>query len=157
MFYRIKKLMITVGLLSIASIAMAGTINPPVVYQKKRVYHPQTHHQDVFEVDHGNDYLGIHHAPIVLEPKFPPKHVKPTMSILINPGSLRTNIERVTHQFGWRHVVWDVPYDFTFVGSVRIRSNSSPHAMASLLKNYPLQAVFYRGNRVVVIKPRALK
>lgn len=74
----------------------------------------------------------------------------------VRPGSLKYNIQRILKQHGWKQVVWEPSYDFTFVGSVRIRANSIQGVMKRLLQDYPLQAIFYQGNRVVEIHSRAL-
>ena len=75
----------------------------------------------------------------------------------VYPGSLRDNVERIAAGYGWSEVVWSAPYDFNWVGQTNIHANSLSGMLAQLLKDYPLQAVFYRGNHVLLITPRTLK
>lgn len=101
------------------------------------------------------------HMLTLREKVYPPlmriKPMKPhfTTSATIKPGSMKANINRILQAHGW-HMVWDLPFDYNFVGSVKIRSVSIEGVMQKLLKSYPLQAVFYQGNHVVEIRSRTL-
>lgn len=72
-------------------------------------------------------------------------------------GSLRANIDRIARQYGWNEVVWDVANDYEWVGTTHINGGSVMEIMQKVLKDYPLQAVFYQGNRVLLIQPRTLR
>lgn len=92
----------------------------------------------------------------------PTFHVMPTPKashargrlIKLAPGSLRDNIQRIAKDYGWKQVVWALPEDYQWVGYARWRSDSIQHTLRQVLKDYPLQAVLYRGNHILVIRPR---
>ncbi len=73
------------------------------------------------------------------------------------PGSLRLNIKRVARRFGWNKVVWTAHDDYQWVTSTAVRKPNLASVMNAVLANYPLQAVFYQGNHVLVIQPRTLR
>ncbi len=73
------------------------------------------------------------------------------------PGSLKYNITQLGKQFGWRRVVWQPDYDFQWVGKTRVAASSLRAILTKVLKDYPLQAIFYQGNHVLVIAPRNIK
>ena len=68
--------------------------------------------------------------------------------------SLKNVISDLTSHCGWKTLVWDLDFDYHLAGDVTIRANNIADALAQLLANYPLQAVFYDGNKVVKIQPR---
>ncbi|MCD6055045.1 MAG: hypothetical protein K0R12_7 [Gammaproteobacteria bacterium] len=72
----------------------------------------------------------------------------------IYPGSLKSNVERIVRQAHWGDVVWTLPYDYRWVGTSTMKSDSVQEAVDKLLANYPLQAIFYEQNHIVEIKPR---
>ena len=78
------------------------------------------------------------------------------VSTLMEPGSLRTNIERLAHQFGWSEVVWDVSEDYEWIGKTSISGVDLNSILEKILVNYPLQATLYHGNHVLVISSRNL-
>lgn len=69
-------------------------------------------------------------------------------------GSLKDNLARVAKRFGWKKIVWLPNSDYQWVGRVSIHEKTVYALFSRVLHNYPLQAVFYQGNRVLVIKPR---
>jgi hypothetical protein len=71
------------------------------------------------------------------------------------PGSLKANIERIAARKGWAQVVWQPRYDYQWTGKTRFEGDF-PEMLSQVLRNYPLQAVFYQGNHVLVITPRNL-
>lgn len=75
---------------------------------------------------------------------------------LMMPGSLQQNIIRIGHHYGWQTVVWNAQDDYTWVGKATISSDSVQGILSKILVNYPLQAQFYQGNRVLAIVPRNL-
>lgn len=81
----------------------------------------------------------------------------PCLQATVYPGSLKKNIERIAAQFGWTQVVWNVPNDYQWVGQTNIRADKLPGLFTKLLKNYPVQAVFYKGNHILAISPRTLR
>lgn len=70
------------------------------------------------------------------------------------PGSLKENIIHLAKQLGWPTVVWQLPYDYQWVGSTHFHKTNIKAILQSVLQNFPLQAVFYEGNHVLVIEPR---
>lgn len=83
--------------------------------------------------------------------------VRPVHYVEIYPGSLRGNVIRLSQEYGWPQVMWTVPDDYHWVGQVRVAANNLPDILRKILMNYPLQADFYEGNHVIVIKPRTLQ
>ena len=75
----------------------------------------------------------------------------------VYPGSLRTNINRIAKRFGWMQVVWRASYDYKWVGTTKLRAANLPDLLSQLIEDYPLQAVFYQGNHILVITPRTLR
>ena len=82
-------------------------------------------------------------------------HVTPHAAL--HTGSLKTNILRLAKQYGWAQVVWNVRDDYRWVGDTRIAAHGLPSVLRQLLQHYPLQAVFYSGNHVLVINPLTAK
>lgn len=78
----------------------------------------------------------------------------PVMTVIVQPGSLKANVQRIIHLAGWNQLVWSVPFDYNWVGQVQIQGKSVQSILQKVLANYPLQAVFYQGNHVVLIKTR---
>ncbi len=87
-------------------------------------------------------------------PKNPIAIVKLNPVFVIQPGSLKNNIETIAKQFGWQQVVWKAQYDYSWTGHTAIRATSLTNLLKVILKNYPLQAVLYQGNHILVIQPR---
>lgn len=82
---------------------------------------------------------------------------RPKMRDYVYAGSLKANVIRLAREHGWRRVVWQDANDYRWVGTTRITSQSLTGLLGNILQNYPLQAVFYRGNHVLVIMPRTLR
>lgn len=85
---------------------------------------------------------------------YAPHHHWKSRSITLYSGSLRDNISRVARQYGWKKVVWLPNQDYRWVGQARLKHQSVYSVFSRVLKHYPLQAVFYKGNRVLVITSR---
>ena len=81
------------------------------------------------------------------------KHPAPKQIVLF-PGSLKTNVENIAQQYGWKRVIWDSPNDYRWVAYTKIKQTRVQDVMQVVLVNYPLQAIFYEGNHVLVIKSR---
>ena len=79
------------------------------------------------------------------------------VSVTLNSGSLRGNIEKIAHTNGWQRVVWNNKNDYTWIGQTKITGTSFIEIMGKIIKDYPLQAVFYNGNHVLVIQPRTIQ
>ena len=77
--------------------------------------------------------------------------------LMLYQGSLKNNITRLSHIYGWNNVVWDLSDDYRWVGTTGIVADSLQDALRKVLRDYPLQAVFYLGNRVLLIRPRTLQ
>lgn len=72
-------------------------------------------------------------------------------------GSLRANIIRLAHEYGWKQVVWTLPNDYRWVGDTVVDADTLPATLRVVLQNYPVQAQMYSGNHVLVIVPRTLR
>jgi hypothetical protein len=72
------------------------------------------------------------------------------------PGSIKSNLVRVAHRFGWNTVVWTPSEDYLWVGHTRICAISVQALFDRIMIRYPLQAQFYMGNHVLAIVPRNL-
>lgn len=77
-------------------------------------------------------------------------------SAMLYQGSLRHNIIRIAHNYGWDTVVWTAPEDYLWSGYARVTGNSLQELFSKILIKYPLQAQFYSGNHVLAIVPRNL-
>lgn len=69
-------------------------------------------------------------------------------------GSLKQNVTRILTHCGWTRVIWNTPYDYNWTGQTVVRGNSPQEILQVILKGYPLQAVFYHGNHIVLIRQR---
>ncbi|MCH9770779.1 MAG: toxin co-regulated pilus biosynthesis Q family protein [Gammaproteobacteria bacterium] len=83
--------------------------------------------------------------------------VRREMFAVMQTGSMRMNIQRLAKIYGWPTVVWSLPNDYNWLGKTRVHANSLPSLLRHILTGYPLQAVFYQGNHILVIKPRTLQ
>ncbi len=68
--------------------------------------------------------------------------------------SLKHVIASLVKSCGWNTLIWEFDFDYHLVGDVDIRTNNIADALTQLLANYPLQAIFYDGNKVVKIQIR---
>ena len=75
-------------------------------------------------------------------------------SATVRNGSLKLNLVRIVKKAGWKHVIWNIPNDYNWFGTATIKGADLTDVLSQLLKDYPVQAVFYQANRVVVIRPR---
>lgn len=78
-------------------------------------------------------------------------------SATLYTGSLKNNVTRIAAQYGWNQVVWDVPHDYVWTGNTRVTAPTLPLLFSKFLAKYPLQAVFYHGNHVLLIQQRTLR
>lgn len=92
-------------------------------------------------------------APAIASAPNPPKDY----TVTLTRGSLRATVERLAKQFGWNIVVWRVPNDYVWVGNITIHGKDLPDIFNQILVNYPVQAIFYKGNRVLLVVPRTLQ
>jgi len=146
-------------------------LQPPPVSQvatTRAVSKPQTYHKTVkpvtqpCEVSRPCSSASYHKPaakvapkPIVkAEPKpyIPPP--KPENVYYVSTGSLRDNVIHIVDQSEWGRVIWNVPYDYRWVGNLTIHAISVQDALTQLLDQYPVQATFYEENHVVAITPR---
>ncbi|MCH9743799.1 MAG: toxin co-regulated pilus biosynthesis Q family protein [Gammaproteobacteria bacterium] len=132
----LKKHFITALLLSFCGTALAGG---PL---NMNLFFPMRHHALPTPVEHKHK----HHHPLVIVKK----------AAVIYPGSLKNNITRIASGFGWDQVVWKLPSDYQWVGKTRIVAHNMQGIFQKLLSDYPVQAVFYRGNHILLIRPRTL-
>lgn len=77
-------------------------------------------------------------------------------TVELSTGSLRDNVTRIAAEYGWHKIVWLVDNDYRWVGHVTLKKDSLNSVFSHILEDYPLQAVFYKGNHVLVIKARNL-
>lgn len=84
-------------------------------------------------------------------------HMTSVHYIEVYPGSLKSNIVRLSRAYGWKHIIWQSQDDYHWIGKVRVAANNLPDILRKLLSDYPLQANFYDGNHVLVIKPRTIR
>lgn len=80
--------------------------------------------------------------------------VAPQRGTTLVPGALRAQLTAIAHQWGWSQVVWQVGHDYQWYGHVQFKSNTVYALFSKLLAPYPIQAVFYQGNHVLVFVPR---
>lgn len=71
-------------------------------------------------------------------------------------GSVKTNLTRILQkQAHWR-VIWKAPVDYQWIGNQRLQGEDVFAVTEQIITQLPLQAVFYQGNKVVVIQARTL-
>ena len=80
---------------------------------------------------------------------------KPKYSVTIQSGSLNATLTRLSKQYGW-HLIWHVPNDYQWTGKIKLQGNGLPEMLKQLLPSFPVQAVFYEGNKVLVVQPRQI-
>ncbi len=80
-----------------------------------------------------------------------------TESYIIYPESLKKNIFHLANQFGWQRVIWEVPNDFYWYGTVHFPSTSLYDILNKVLINYTIQANFYYRNHILVTTSRDTK
>ena len=79
------------------------------------------------------------------------------ITITLNQGSLKQNVERIARANGWSNLVWKPRHDYKWTGTTKITAYSLQGIYKKMLQHYPVQAVFYEGNHVLVIVPRDLQ
>ena len=80
-----------------------------------------------------------------------------TIPVVMQSGSLKANITRIAKSHGWEQVLWNAPSDYQWIGETQIHAPTLAKSFEKLLADYPIQAVFYRGNHILVIQPRTLR
>lgn len=91
----------------------------------------------------------------LIKPQVYHSPAKQQIRVTIKPGSLHDNIVRIAKQNNWDQIVWKAP-DYNWAGKTTITAPRLQDIMKQLLNDYPLQAVFYEGNHVLLITPRTL-
>lgn len=90
-------------------------------------------------------------------PNVPVNPKKPILfTVKITPGSLDRTLTDLANQFHWK-LIWHLPFDYNWTGTVVLKGEGLPVILKQLLQHYPIQAAFYQGNRVLVIKARTLE
>lgn len=79
------------------------------------------------------------------------------INVVMYPGSLKSNVERIASNNGWSRVVWMAKSDYRWYGKAQIVAYSLPGVFDKLLKDYPVQAQFYEGNHILAIVPRTIQ
>ncbi len=92
-------------------------------------------------------------TPTVLAKPVPPPP-PPMFTVVAMPGSLKENVERIVAQSHWGTVVWNLPIDYNWNGTMTITAPDVQGAIAQLLANYPVQATFYDKNHIVSVEAR---
>ncbi len=90
----------------------------------------------------------------VVKPVPPPPPPKPMFTTVAMPGSLKANVERIVAQSHWGTVVWNLPIDYNWEGTMTITAPDVQGAISQLLAHYPVQATFYEKNHIVSIEAR---
>lgn len=73
----------------------------------------------------------------------------------LTTGSLKQNLIRNIRRYPeWSHVVWGLHSDYEWLGTVVIQACTLQAAVAKVLEPYPMTAVFYELNHVVLFEPR---
>jgi hypothetical protein len=90
----------------------------------------------------------------VVKPVPSPSPPKPLFTTVALPGSLKDNVERIVAQSHWGTVVWNLPIDYNWSGTMAINAPDVQEAIAQLLAHYPVQATFYENNHIVSIEAR---
>lgn len=90
----------------------------------------------------------------VVKPVAPPPPPKPKFVATAVPGSLKDNVERIVAQSHWGTVVWNLPVDYNWNGTMTITADDVQSAIAQLLAHYPVQATFYDKNHIVSVEAR---
>jgi len=80
----------------------------------------------------------------------------PVVTVNLTAGSLLSNIEQIARENGWTRVIWTNKKDYSWSSDTRVTGTSFEEIMGKIMKGYPLQAVFYQGNHVLVIQPRTI-
>jgi hypothetical protein len=68
-------------------------------------------------------------------------------------GSLKDNVTRILSHYHWQ-VRWLVDQDYRL--HAHFSAVSLPKLIGQMMDPFPLQATFYKGNRIVTIKSRTL-
>lgn len=84
---------------------------------------------------------------MISQPKPKPK----PFFVMIKGDSLRLAMTDAAHKAGWKQVVWRASMDYRWYGSEKIVGQDLADVFKKLLRHYPLQAVFYQANHVLVI------
>ncbi len=84
-------------------------------------------------------------------------HAKKRYHAEVYPGSLKLNVVRLARAYGWKHIIWESPDDYHWIGKVRVAARDLPDILKKILEDYPIQANFYEGNHVLVIVPRTIQ
>ena len=92
--------------------------------------------------------------PVQIEQSYPNEESRFQSPYTFYPGSLRENIMHMAKQSGWPIVVWRPSYDYQWVGETHFPPEDIKVILRQILHDYPLQAVFYEGNHVLVISSR---
>lgn len=101
--------------------------------------------------------LMVMQLPLLAAPSpLPVPAVAPVRSTTLQPGPLRAQLTEIAQQWGWQQVVWQLPHDYQWYGHVQFKAGTLPILFSKLLAPYPIQAVFYQGNHVLVFVPRRI-
>ncbi len=91
---------------------------------------------------------------VLVKPVPPPPPPKPMFTVVAMPGSLKANVERIVAQSHWGTVVWNLPIDYNWNGTMTITAPDVQGAISQLLAQYPVQATFYDKNHIVSVQAR---
>lgn len=71
----------------------------------------------------------------------------------VYPGTLKSNLERLMEKSQFK-LLWNSKYDYRVVSEASIKGKNFNDALNNLLKNYPVNAVFYEQNNIMTIVSR---
>ena len=117
-------------------------------------HHPPLHHHAYLCHKHHHKHLPVPKHNVLFTSLKYHHHLS---HCIVYPGSLKSNVQRIAAAYGWHRMVWTLPEDYRWVGKTRITAQGLPGILGKLLKGYPLQAEFYKGNHVLVIIPRTFQ
>lgn len=77
-------------------------------------------------------------------------------NVTLHAGPLRPQLQDIAQQWGWSDMIWELPADYAWHGTTVFTAPTLPALCEQVLAPYPIQAVFYQGNHVLVFTPRRL-
>ncbi len=89
-------------------------------------------------------------------PSSPPSSeaTQQTIEITLEPGSLKDNLMRIAGKEGWGQIIWAPTYDYVWPTQTTFMVNDLESALSQILAPYPLKALVYPHDRVIVIQPK---
>ena len=117
--------------------------------QKRKVYgSSSTHHlADTVQPKH------VSSASQLINKKQRRTQKSPRYKAWVQTGTLKSNIQRLAKQFHWEQVVWQLPVDYRLVGHYSVTGQKETDLFEHLIEQLPVQLIFYKTNRTLLVKP----